>query len=163
MERAMALRERMLCAESFSFEATVTADYGDYFHTFVLACHADQEGTMSFQVLAPDSIAGITGEMDQEQGRLTFDNEILAFSPLADGMLAPVTAPWLLIHTLRGGYLSACGETDQGLLLTIDDSYADDALTLQIQLDHRDLPDFAEVIWQGRRILTIQLENFELV
>lgn len=161
MERALALRSRMLEADGCSFDATVNADYDDYRHTFVLRCQADQKGRITFEVIAPETISGITGTMEEQTGKLTFDGEVLAFSPLADGQIAPVTAPWILIHTLRGGYLTACGENAHGLILSINDSYADDALGLEIQLDSNDLPDFAEVIWQGRRILSIQLENFK--
>ena len=161
MERALALRSTMLEANGCTFDATVVADYGDYRHTFVLHCQADQKGELRFEVLAPDTISGITGIMDEFQGKLTFDREVLAFYPLADGQIAPVTAPWILIHTLREGYITACGRTDRGLLLSINDSYAEDALGLEIYLDESDLPVFAEIIWQGRRILSVQLENFK--
>ena len=99
--------------------------------------------------------------MDEFQGKLTFDREVLVFSPLADGQIAPVTAPWILIHTLREGYITACGQTDRGLLLSINDSYAEDSIGLEIYLDESELPVFAEIIWQGKRILSVQLENFK--
>ncbi len=163
MDRAVTLRSRLLEAKGCKFDATVVADYDDYRHTFVLRCSTDAQGTLAFQVLAPESIAGITGTMEREQGKLTFDREILAFSPLADGQIAPITAPWILVHTLRGGYITACGKTEQGLLLSVDDSYADDALRLEIRLDDNDLPISAEIIWQGRRILSVLIENFEIL
>lgn len=163
MERALTLRKRLLDAQGCSFDATVSADYGEYLHTFVLRCRADPDGILEFEVLAPDTISGITGQIDREQGKLTFDQEILAFSPLADGQIAPVTAPWILIHTLRGGYLESVADTDSGLLLSIDDSYADDALHLEIHLDGEDLPARSEIFWQGRRILSLQIENFQFL
>ena len=162
MDRALALRNKLLNAEGCSFDAAVTAEYGEYRHTFVLRCLSNTEGTVNFEVIAPDTISGITGSIDGSEGMLTFDRELLAFSPLADGQVAPVTAPWILVHTLRSGYISACGETELGLLLSIDDSYAADALRLEIRLDDNDLPDSAEIIWQGRRILSVQIENFEI-
>lgn len=163
MDRALALRQRLLEGSGCSFETIVSADYGEYLHSFVLRCQADTDGKITFEVLAPETIRGITGTMNAEQGTLTFDQEILAFSPLADGQIAPVTAPWILVHTLRGGYISACGETEQGLLLSVNDSYADDALGLEIRLDENDLPVSAEIIWQGRRILSMLIEDFEIL
>lgn len=163
MDRALMLRERLLNAQGCSFDATITADYDDYRHTFVLRCSADAAGVIQFEVLAPDTISGISGFMDEKQGKLTFDDEILAFYPLADGQIAPVTAPWIVYHTLRSGYITACGEMGGNLLLSIDDSYADDALRLEIRLDDRDFPISAEIIWQGRRIVSVLLENFELL
>ena len=163
MDRAMALRQKLLSSGGCSFEATVTADYGEKLHTFVLSCQADGTGELVFEVLAPDTIAGITGTMSASGGALTFDEEVLAFAPLADGQVAPVTAPWILVETLRGGYIRSCGWENECLRLTIDDSYAEDALQVDIWLDENDLPKQAEILWQGRRILTVKVENFTIL
>lgn len=157
------LRQKLLEGKGCNFSATVTADYGEYLHTFVLQCNADGSGDVSFQVIAPDSISGITGSITQEEGKLTFDNEVLIFSPLADGLLAPVTAPWVLIHTLRSGYIVSCGETEQGAIVSIDDSYAENSMGLEIRLDHQNMPVSAEIIWQGRRILSMIIDNFVIL
>lgn len=145
------------------FRATVSADYGDMIHTFVLDCEADEAGNVAFSVAAPDTVSGITGTLTGKSGFLTFDSEVLAFSLLADGQLSPVSAPWILVSTLRGGYLRSCAETDSGWHLTIDDSYADNAMQVDIWLDGESIPTGAEIIWQGRRILTVKVENFEFV
>lgn len=163
MDRALTLRQAMLNGNGCAFKASVTADYGDYLQSFVLRCSADSAGTVSFEVLAPDTISGITGTMKEDQGTLTFDGEVLVFAPLAEGEVAPVTAPWIFVHTLLGGYISACGETEQGLVLSVNDSYADDALSLEILLDKNDRPASAEIIWQGRRILSLRIEEFEIL
>lgn len=163
MDRVLALRRALQESNGVGFKATVTADYGQKLQTFVLSCQSNPSGTVSFQVLAPDTIGGITGTVSGEAGRLTFDDEILVFSPMADGQLAPVTAPWVLVHTLLGGYISSCGETKQGLIVSMADSYADDALRLDVRLDSGDLPVSAEILWQGRRILSMKIENFEIL
>lgn len=144
-----------------SFRATVSADYGDMIHTFVLDCAADENGKVSFTVAAPDTISGITGTLTGDTGYLTFDSEVLAFSMLADGQLSPVSAPWLLVNTLRSGFLRSCAQTQSGWHLTIDDSYAEDAMQVDIWLNEENRPTAAEVLWQGRRILTVKVENFE--
>lgn len=161
MDRAIAARQKLLDANGCEFQATVTADYGEKLHTFVLECACDASGKLTFDVVAPDTISGITGTVTKDVGHLTFDGQALAFDDLADGQIAPVTAPWLLIRTLHSGYIAACSETDNGLHLTVDDSYADDAVQLEIWLDADGKPTGAEVIWQGRRILTIKVDNFE--
>lgn len=163
MAQALQLRERMLASEGFTFDVTVTSDYGTYLHSFVLRCSADANGKTTFEVIAPDSISGITGWIDDDGGKLTFDEEILVFSPLADGQISPVTAPWILIRTLLGGYITSCANTEGGLELTIDDSYADDALSLMIRLDKELNPCSAEIIWQNRRILSMRVENFRIL
>lgn len=162
IDRAMAMRSEFQ-SSGCAFRATVSADYGDMIHTFVLDCTADEKGDISFVVAAPDTISGITGTLTGNSGFLTFDSEVLAFSMLADGQLSPVSAPWVLINTLRGGYLRYCTETDTGYRLTIDDSYADQSMQAEIWIDANDSPMGAEILWQGRRILTLKIENFQFL
>lgn len=160
LDRALAIRKKLETAQGCTFRVEISADYGSEVFTFAMDCTADSAGAVQFSVTAPDSIAGITGTLDAEGGRLTFDGQALAFPLLADGQLGPVSAPWLLLQTLRGGYLTSCADLGDGLLLSIDDSYEEGALKLSIALDGADIPVSAEVSWQGRRILTLRVENF---
>ena len=48
------------------------------------------------------------------------------------------------------------------LHLTIDDSYEEDALQLDIWLDGQNLPVQSDILYDGRRILTVQVSNFTL-
>ena len=163
MDHGISLRNRLQKGNGCSFTATVTADYGTYLHTFALQCAADATGEIRFQVLAPDTISGITGMISGQQGKLTFDEEVLLFSPLADGLLAPVTAPWVLVQTLKGGYIVSGCQLESGMELSIDDSYAENALRLDVQLNDQDLPVSAEIFWEGRRILSMLIEDFQIL
>jgi hypothetical protein len=49
------------------------------------------------------------------------------------------------------------------LRLTIDDSYEEDALKVDIWLDETDTPVRAEILYDGRRILTLIIKNFTIV
>ena len=159
MDRAMTLRSKML-ARGVSFETVITADYGDKLHSFSVSCVADEQGNLTFTVLQPEVIAGITGKITAAGGKLTFDDAALSFPLLADGQLTPVAAPWVLIRTLHSGYLTSCGGDGEYLRLAIDDSYEEDALHLDIWLGSEDLPVRGEVLWQGRRILSLEIKNF---
>lgn len=161
LDRALAMRMRLQGA-ACSFSCTVTADYGEKIHVFSMECTADVSGDMTFEVLTPESISGITGVVSQSQGKLTFDDKALAFELLADGQFSPVSAPWILIRTLWGGYLTSCTETDYGMLLCIDDSYEADPLRLDVRMDREGNPISAEILWQGRRILSMEIENFQI-
>lgn len=160
MDRALALRERLLKCNGCTFDAVITADYGDKIYTFSLQCQIDSLGNLAFKVTDPESIEGIEGEISEEGGKLTFADTILAFETMAEGQITPVTAPWLLMHTLRSGYLNICGKDGDGLRIGIDDSYEDDALHLDIWTDANDYPLRGEIIWQGRRILSVDVRNF---
>ena len=162
LERGLQLRDRLLSA-GCSFDADITADYGDNLHTFSMNCRTDANGDLSFTVTAPESISGITGTVTREGGHLTFDDAALYFDLLTDDLISPISAPWILVKTLRGGYLRTAGMDEDLLRLTIDDSYEEDALMLDIWLDEQDIPIRGEILWDGRRILTLDVANFVFV
>lgn len=160
IERGMALRSRLLQASSCSFDAEITADYGDKLHSFSMSCQGNEQGDVSFTVTVPQSISGITGIIGGEGGKLTFDDTALHFDLMADDQVTPVSAPWIFLKTLRSGYLTSAGMEDEQLRLSIDDSYEDDALHLDIWLDPEDIPVRAEIVYDGRRILSLTVKNF---
>lgn len=162
LDRAMALRAKML-AQGVAFDAEITADYGDKTYQFIMECQADSQGELTFTVKEPQSIAGITGKLSAAGGRLTFDDKALAFGLLADDQITPVSAPWILLRTLRSGYLTSCGLDGGVVRVAIDDSYEEDALHLDIWLDENDLPKRGEILWKGRRILSVNVKNFRFV
>ena len=162
MDRAMALRSNLL-AGSVQFDVDITADYGDKTYTFSAQCAADSKGNLTFTVVKPETISGISGSVSASGGKLTFDGKALSFPLLADDQITPVCGPWVFVKTLRSGYLTSCGKEGDLLRLAIDDSYADDALHLDIWLDEADLPVRGEILWQGRRILSLEVKNFSFV
>lgn len=162
LERAMNLRSQLL-AHSCSFDAEITADYGDKIHTFTVYCEGDPQGNLGFQIKSPETIEGITGQLSAGGGKLTFDETALAFPLLADGQVTPVSAPWLLLKTLQGGYLTSAGMEENDLRLTIHDSYEADALQLDIWLDGEDKPLRADILYDGRRILSLSVANFQIL
>lgn len=162
MDRALALRAKLLQASSCSFDAVITADYGDRLYTFGMRCTADEKGDMTFLVTAPETISGITGQITREGGALTFTQTALQFGLLADDQLSPVSAPWVLVKTLRGGYITSAGMENDALRLSVNDSYEEDALNLDIWLNREDVPQRAEICYAGKRILSIAVENFEI-
>ena len=162
MDRAMGLRSELL-TKGVRFETEITADYGNKTHSFAKDCVSDAQGNLTFQVTKPESISGITGTVSTSGGKLTFDGKVLAFGLMADGLISPVSGPWVLMKTLRSGYLTACNKEGEYLRLTIDDSYEADALHLDVWLGNGDLPVRADVLWQGRRLLSIEIKNFTFV
>lgn len=155
----MALRGELQKRE-IAFLVEITADYGDKRHSFALDCRADVQGNLQFSVTEPENISGITGTISQNSGKLTFDDQILAFDILADGLISPVSGPWVLIETLRGGYLTSCSQEGEYLRVAIDDSYAEKALHLEVWIDSEDNPRQCEIYWQGRRLLSMNIKNF---
>jgi len=163
LDRAMGLRAKLLAAQGVRFDAVITADYGDKHYTFALGCTADSQGDMQFTVLEPETIAGITGTLSKNSGKLTFADQALAFDIMADGQVSPVSGPWVLMKALRSGYLTSCDTEGDMLRLAVDDSYEADALHLDVWLGEQDAPVRGEIFWQGRRILSLEVKNFKIL
>ena len=163
LEQALSLRSSLLQASQCSFTACIIADYGDQIASFSMDCGADSEGNVSFTIVEPDVISGISGKLSEKAGQLIFEDTALHFPLIADEQLSPVSAPWIFLKTLRSGFLtSACRESDK-IHLTLDDSYAEDALTLDIWLNSFNQPERADILHNGRRILSVDVRNFEIL
>lgn len=161
-DRAMELRTSLLNGQGCQFETEITADFGDKAYSFSMDCQLDTDGNMFFSVQAPEYIAGISGGIQQNGGKLTFDDVALTFPLQGDGVLSPVSGPWIMVKALRSGYVRSCS-TEQGLFrMTVDDSYEDDALTLDIWVDGGNGPVRADIYEENRRIMTIVVKNFQL-
>ena len=161
MNRSLMLREK-LQKGSCVFTAKVTADYGDKLYIFTLNCVGDAQGDLSFTVEEPESISGITGRITGAGGELTFEDTALSFPLMADGQVTPVSGPWLLLKTLRSGYLSSAGMDGEYLRLCMDDSYRDDALHLDIWVNGENMPVKAEILYSGRKILSLEVASFAI-
>ena len=162
LERGMELRTKLLAAAACTFQADITADYGDKLYTFSMECRGDDRGDLSFTVQLPESISGITGSVSDSKGKLTFDDVALDFPLLTDGLISPVSGSWVFLKTLRSGYITSAATESELLHLSIDDSFEDDALHLDIWLNGEDIPVRAEILWGGQRYLSMDVKNFRL-
>lgn len=162
MEEALHIRGKLLSSDC-SFRCVITADYGETLETFTLDCESETDGELDFTVVSPESISGIAGSIDGEEGQLIFDDKILAFPLLGQQRISPVSSPWILMRTLRNGCITSVSRTDTGLLLCVDDSYADDALNLEVRMDAQGRPIAGEISIQGRRIVSMVIEGFTYV
>ena len=160
MDQAIYFRQRLLSSDTCRFDCEITADYGDVIYTFLIQCEFDSQGSMNFTVIEPESIADISGIIRSDGGELTFDDSALAFPLLADGYISPISAPWVFMKALRSGYIDSCGSRDDGLLLVLNDSYEENPLQIQVYADEQCLPQNAEILWQGRKILSLTVNQF---
>lgn len=163
LDKVLELREQTLKSKCISFDTKITADYGEELYVFSMRCETDEEGSLHFCVNEPVSISGITGVISVNGGSLTFDSEVLAFEMIADGQISPVAAPWVFLKTLRGGYIHAGSELDSGFFAEFQDSYDENALKVDISFDADAIPIFAEIYWNQRRIISLEIDNFVFV
>lgn len=163
LDKAIALRENVISAGKCSFLASVTAEYDDIIHTFDLRCETDRNHEMYFEVVKPDTIAGIAGKIAQSNGMLTFDDEMLAFELLIDGRLSPISSPWLMLKMLRSGYIVACGREGDGVHIQLEDTYNGEKILVDLYTDKNNLPIRADIIWNGKRSLSVVVSDFSIV
>lgn len=163
LDKSMQLRNLILESEQCTFDATVTAHYPDTQYQFQLTCIVSETGVLSFTVTEPDSISGISGQISGDGAAFTFDHQVLAFPVLADDRLSPVSGPWIFYHTLRSGNLSGCLKNENGYLLSIDDSFTEDPLHLQIQTNEACIPVHAEIYYHERMVLSLEINSFAVV
>lgn len=164
MDRALALRQGLLGCTSCSFDAEITADFGDKTYSFTMTCQGNSDGSLAFTVQKPDTISGISGVLSAKGGQITFEEDrCVAFPMLAEGEITPVGGPWVLYNALRSGYILSCGMEGDQLRMTLNDTYEEEAFQVDVWLDGEDRPTVAEILWKGRRVLTIQVTNFQIL
>lgn len=162
MSQALEFRARLQGAGGCAFVGEITADYGDEVYAFTAACTTEEDGSLAFCVTEPETIAGITGTVDGQGGTLTFDGAALAFDLLADGKVSPATAPYVMAESWRTGYITSAGADGAGLRMTVDTSFEENPLTVDTWLDaEKKIPVFAEVCYNGQRILTVTISEFQ--
>ena len=159
--RGLDLRSELLKASQCRFSCEITADYGNKTYTFSMDCQGDAQGNLTFTVTEPETIAGITGKIADGEGSLTFDDTALQFDLMADDQLSPVSAPWILLKTLREGFITSAGMEGERLRLSIDDSYEDDALHLDVWVNGENRPETVEILFGDRKILSLAVKSFE--
>lgn len=158
MEAALDLRTRCLSGP-VAFEAEVRAEYITNIECFSLDCTFDSAGEMTFTVTDPEDISGICGTVRGMEGTVEFDETVLAFPLMAEGRLSPLSAPWVLMKAIRSGCIIAAGWEGEKVRVTIDDSYADNALTVDLWLEEGQV-EAAEIAWEGRRCAAMTLDDF---
>lgn len=162
IDAALSFRQRLVNSSQCNFKIEVTADYGTAVYQFLIGCSVDSDRNIKFEVIAPDSISGISGMISPTGGKITFDDEVLSFPLMTEGELSPISAPWILYNGLCSGYLNSCGSTKEGTQLIIDDVLADTPVQIIVWADRDFIPQHCEILWDGRCIMSIMIENFEL-
>ena len=159
MEAALDLRSRCLASPNVRFRAEIRADYITGFEEFTLDCETSPDGAVSFRVASPEEIADICGTVRQDEGTVEFDGAVLAYPLMAQGRLSPLSGPWVVMKAIRSGCIIAAGQEGELTRVTIDDSYADNALTVDVWLEEGQVIQ-AEVAWEGLRCLVMTFDDF---
>ena len=158
LQPALDFRTNVLGAETCKFSCHVEADYGDRVYTFSLDCVYDGENA-EFTVTAPETIAGIQAKIHDGDAELQFDGVSLEYGVLANGYVAPLKTPWILGNAWSKEYIASAWEEDGYYCFSVLAGYDEEELTVNTWLKDRK-PVKAEVLYEGKRVLNITIENF---
>lgn len=149
----MGLREAGGC----TYTVALTADYGDYVREFTLDCDCTMDGS-SFTVIEPDSVAGITATVSNEQAQVSYRDTILAVESFSTRAVSPMAVPFLLTKAWSEGYISAVGEPEQVEYLL---GFGTDELVVSTVFDEN-IPAECEVSDGTSTLITCQITEFKL-
>ena len=162
LDAGMTLRSKILQSSQCMLTLDITADYNGRICRFTVDCTADSTGDLRFAIVAPDSISGISGNLAGEEGQICFNNMTLQFPLTAEDLPSPISAPWILLNSLRCGFLSSACVEEGETRLSIDSRFNGNPLKLDIWLNGENLPAHADILSDGCRILSMDVMKFEI-
>ena len=158
---AIAFRAELVQAGGCTFCAEVTADFGTTVEQFSLEAQANADGTAALEVLAPETIAGITATTSEGGGSITFDGMAVDFGLLANGNVIPLAAPSIAAACWMREYICAAGEEDGLYRVTYERDYDEKRLIVDTWFENG-LPICAEVCYNNQRFLKILITEFSM-
>lgn len=163
VQEALDFRTSLLAADSCTFTADVTADYGQRVGNFTLECaYTPETNGAELTVTSPDSIAGISAAVDGDKANVIFEDVSLELGTLAGGQVAPLQLPQLLGDAWTYGYVDSQSEEGDGILVTYRSGYDDEELLVFTRFDSSMTPIQAEVYCDGICVLTAALADYQV-
>ena len=160
---AEAVREAYQTMTGCEMTAEVAWDQAGSLWETSVQCTYVPDGETTVEVLAPESIAGITARADRNMAYVTFDDTQIGFAPLAGGMLAPLAAPYVLGQCWAGEYIDCTGAEDGCLRTTYRMGYDEQELVVDTWFSREPLaPVRAEISFDGTLILSASISDFVL-
>ncbi len=159
-QQALAFRQDVM-QNVCSFEAELSADFGDTVCQFALSCvHTPGSGTEMI-ITAPETLAGLTASASEEGAKLVFEGTEAAFGTLAGLGLSPMTAPELLAQGWENGYIQYTGLEDGLLHVTYLCGYDEDEYRADTWFQDG-APVRAELSCDGQMAVQIDVTDFNL-
>lgn len=160
MQQALQLRTELLQAGGCRYAADVSVNYDDVRFDFSLDCVCGADGAARMTIRAPQTLAGIAAELSASSARVEFEDTAVAFGLMADGNLAPMQLPQLLVRALCADYIEAAGREGDAVRVTYLHGYDEKELTVDVWLSGALMPDYAEVSYQGQMLAAMTITDF---
>ena len=163
LQAPMDFRAQLLQAGECTFSASVTANYGESVQQFVLCCDCRTDGTAALEIKEPQTISGITAQTSDNGGSLVFDGAAVSFGTLADGTVAPISAPSLIVSAWSDAYICTAGTEGTFRRVTYENGYNEQQLFIDCWFDEKNIPICAEICYNDRTVLKIEIADFSFV
>lgn len=159
-QKALDLRVKLMEAGGCSFTADITADYDQRVYDFSVTCDYQAGQEAKITVTEPEEIAGISAKISADTARLEFDGLELEFGQMANGLVSPMEACWVLTQSWNSGYIHSVGADEELMRITCLDGYGDKELTVDTWLDEAGIPVHGEITYEGVRRLALDITEF---
>ena len=97
----------------------------------------------------------------EKRGTVTYDGLMMDFGLLANGRLAPAAGPAVVAYCWSSAYLAAGGEEEGRFRATYEKDYEEKMLKVDTWFENG-IPIYAEVCYNGQRILNLTISEFSL-
>jgi len=165
LERMMAFRASLLSAMGCNFQAVITADYQEELYQFTLDCSCDEQGTLRFTVLEPETISGIRAVLDDTNWHLEYENTVLNAMPVSSEKISPAECLPFLMASLRDGWVleenTESWNDHSCYRVTVDRSGEEEKILSTLWISQEDMtPLRGEISVGGEIILTAEFTSF---
>lgn len=158
-EGFQSLRDAVTAAQSIQFRAALTADYGDSVSEYTMAVSFDGQQT-TVELLTPELLAGVKATAQRGETQVGYDGVILGAGPLDGEGLTPVSAIPAMLEAIASGYVELLWWDGDAMAARL---YVGENSVLTLWLDSTSLaPTAAEIAADGRTVVTLRLEGWEL-
>ena len=154
-------RASLLQAGGCSFRLEGTTDVEGRVYSYSLQCLCRTDGSAEAEVISPESIAGICIRTAPGEAKLLYDGAELSFGEPDDPRLAPAAAPATLTAAWTEAYITDAGMENGSLHVCYRLGYDDNVLYVYTDFDKAGRPVGAEMVFDGRRVSTLTVSDFE--
>ena len=159
LSQANVFRGQLLSQGGCSFTARIQADYEQEIHDFTLACHGSAQGDMTLEVLAPESISGITATVGSGSGKLSYEGLSLGFPLMAQGQISPVSAPAEVLSCWLEAFILSAGDQGGFYRASYEKKLCNNALLVDTYFENG-IPISADLWYNSTKILHMDILEF---
>lgn len=161
MQTALDLRTALL-EQGCCYTLDIAAHLPDGTAEFTVDCACAPDGTVVMELVAPDSIAGISATVEPDGEAAKFDDVALDFGLLADGQVAPMALPQLLFACWTGGYIQEAGQEKTQCSAVYLSGYGEKELAIEQWFTPEGIPTGADFWFGTQNFANATIRDFSI-